>query len=190
MLILASSSPRRKEILSKYFDNFEVINPTFDESKFECDDPFDFAQTLAFNKAQSVAINHFEDVVIGCDTVIDLDGEIIGKPKDYDDAVRILKKLSGKRHRVISGVTFFHGYLYINQIVFTNVIFNELTDEQIKKWLEKNTYLDKAGAYAIQEDEFGFVKEIKGSYDNVVGFPTEAILKTLADLHYFPNKEL
>ena len=190
MIVLASTSPRRKEILSRYFKDFKIVEPTFDESTYECDDPFDCARDLAYLKAESVAKDYFEDIVIGCDTVVSIDDEILRKPKNYEDAFRMIKKLSGRQHYVISGLGVIHKALHVQRITWTTVYFNELSDEQIKNWLNKNTYLDKAGAYAIQDDEFGFVKEIKGSYDNVMGLPSETLLEILASFGYFPNKEL
>lgn len=190
MIVLASTSPRRREILSKYFADFICESPQINEEDFRCNDISEYSLNLSKMKAYSVAKNHPNDLVISCDTIVVFDNKIFEKPKDYDDALRMLKQLSNNKHFVLSAYTILYKDFEINQTVKTYVYFNDLSDEQIKNWLNKNTYLDKAGAYAIQEDEFNFVKKIEGPYSNVVGFPIENILKNLAKLNYFPNKEL
>lgn len=190
MIVLASTSPRRKEILSKYFSDFVCEKPQINEEDFRCNDISEYALNLSKMKAYSVFQKFPEDVIISCDTIVVFDNQIFEKPTSREDAKRMLLKLSNNTHFVLSAYTILYKETEINQTVKTYVSFNKLSEEQIENWLNKNTYLDKAGAYAIQEDEFNFVKNIEGLYSNVVGFPIEKILKNLAKLHYFPNKEL
>ena len=190
MIVLASTSPRRKEILSKYFTDFICESPLINEDDFMCKNISDYALNLSKMKAYSVFKKHPEDVIIACDTIVVYDNRVFEKPKNHEDAYKMLRVLSGKRHFVLSAYTILYKDFEINQTVKTYVYFKDLSKDQIKNWLNKNTYLDKAGAYAIQENECGFVDKIEGSYNNVVGFPIENILKNLAKLNYFPNKEL
>ena len=190
MIVLASTSPRRKQILSQYFDDFICESPQINEEDFRCKDISEYSLNLSKMKAYSVFKNHENDIVISCDTIVVFEDKIFEKPKNYDDAYQMIKKLSNNKHFVLSAYTILYKDVEINQTVKTYVYFNDLSEEQIQNWLNKNTYLDKAGAYAIQEDEFNFVKKIEGFYSNVVGFPIENILKNLAKLDYFPNKEL
>ena len=190
MIVLASTSPRRKEILSKYFKDFICESPQINEEDFRCKDISEYSLILSKMKAYSVFKNHPEDIIISCDTIVVYDNKIFEKPKNYEDAYNMIKTLSNNKHFVLSAYTILYKDIEINQTVKTYVYFKDLTEEQIKNWLNKNTYLDKAGAYAIQENECGFVEKIEGSYNNVVGFPIENILKNLAKLNYFPNNEL
>ena len=190
MIVLASTSPRRKEILSKYFDEFICESPQINEEDFRCKNISEYSLNLSKMKAYSVFKNHPEDLIISCDTIVVFEDKIFEKPKNYEEAYKMIKQLSNNRHFVLSAYTILYKDHEINQTVKTYVYFNNLTEEQIQGRLNKNTYLDKAGAYAIQEDEFNFVNKIEGYYSNVVGFPIENILKNLAKLNYFPNKEL
>lgn len=188
MLVLASTSPRRKEILSRYFDKFECVKPQINEEDFRCKEVSHYALELSKMKAYSVFKDHPNDIIISCDTIVVFDDEIFEKPTSREDAKKMIRKLSGNRHFVLSAYTILYKDGFeINQTVKTYVYFNDLSDEQIEGWLNKNSFMDKAGAYAIQEDEFNFVNKIEGSYNNVVGFPIESILKNLAKLNYFPN---
>lgn len=189
MIVLASTSPRRKEILSKYFDDFICESPQINEEDFCCTDISKFSALISKMKAYSVFKNHPNDLIISCDTIVVYRNMIFGKPKNREQAARMLKMLSNKKHFVLSSYTILYKDAEINQTVKTYVYFNDLSWEQIFAWLDKNAYLDKAGAYAIQDDVFNFVQKIEGSYNNVVGFPIEDILKNLAKLNYFPNKE-
>ena len=189
MIVLASTSPRRKEILSRYFTDFICESPSINEEDFICTDIGEYSMLLAKMKAYSVFKNHPDDLIISCDTIVVHRNMIFEKPKNEDQAARMLKMLSNDKHFVLSSYTILYKNIEINRTVKTYVYFNELSWNQIHSWLNKNTYLDKAGAYAIQDDEFNFVKKIEGSYNNVVGFPIEDILKNLAKLNYFPNKE-
>lgn len=178
-LILASNSPRRRELLSKLNSNFDII-PSVGEEVSTARLPVDVAKELANRKALEIFKVHPDAVVIGCDTVVELDGQLLGKPKDEADAKRMLTALSGKTHQVHTGVCIVHKmgvWLFADT---TQVTFSTLTQKQIDDYVATGSPLDKAGAYGIQDS--GFVCDIAGSYDNVVGFPTERIAEVLQNL--------
>ncbi len=177
-LILASASPRRKEILKNEGYNFEVISSDYDEKSFTSN-PYKTAKTFAFEKAKDV-FNKLEDknaIVLGADTVVYFNGEILGKPTDRQDAKRILTKLSGNKHKVITGYSIISKNKTIVGYDKSIVIFNKLTDAQIESYLDSNLYVGKAGAYGIQDGKFNFVKKHKGSMNNIIGLPIEKIKK-------------
>ena len=170
-LILASKSPRRKEILSMVTDVFEIRVSEADESIDKGTDVFDVPRQLAVKKAESVLYNDGE-IVIGCDTVvISPDGEIMGKPKDESDAIRMLKKLSGTTHLVVSGIAIRDSERAVSDSVTTRVHMRSLTDAEISTYVTKHKPTDKAGAYGIQEMAGAFVEGIEGDFYNVVGLP-------------------
>ena len=175
MLILASKSPRRKELLSKSCRDFVIINPEINENESR-QHPHEHPLDVSRLKAYRVFQNHPEDDVLACDTVVVINEEILGKPRDEQEAYQMLRKLSGKRHIVLSGYTFINKYREINRTVKTEVYFNVLDDELIKQYIKTGSPLDKAGAYGIQ-DGFLLVDHIIGSFDNVMGFPSEDIAK-------------
>ncbi len=170
-IILASASPRRRELMENITDNFEIIVSDADESAVKCDDILKTAQTLAAVKAKSVAEKNADAVVIGADTVVRCDGEILGKPKDKFDAYRMLRLLSGKTHFVDTGVCIVYGSKSEEFTVTTKVNFKELDDSEIEKYISTNEPFDKAGAYGIQGRASIFVSGIDGDYFNVVGLP-------------------
>lgn len=171
-IILASNSPRRRELLSKLNYDFDVIPSDCDEVTTACD-PVDMVKELAIHKALDVYKQHPDSLVIGCDTVVELDGQVLGKPKNYDEAVLMLSALSGRTHKVHTGVCVM-SKRFIHVFADTSLVtFYELTNESIVKYVDTGSPYDKAGAYGIQDS--GFVKEIVGSYDNVMGLPTEAL---------------
>ena len=175
MLILASKSPRRKELLSRICNVFTIINPDINENesrKHPHEHPLDVSRLKAYRIFQ----NHPDDDILACDTVVIINDEILGKPRDEKDAYNMLKKLSGRRHIVLSGYTFINQQKEINRTVKTEVYFNELNDDLINQYIKTGSPLDKAGAYGIQ-DGFPLVERIVGSYDNVMGFPSEDIAK-------------
>ncbi len=179
-LILASASPRRKEILQKEGYNFQIITSDYEEKSFTSN-PIITAKTFAFEKAKDV-FNKLEDknaIVLGADTVVYLKGEILGKPIDRQDAKRILKNLSGNKHKVITGYAIISKGKTIIGYDKSIVIFNKLTESQIESYLDSNLYVGKAGAYGIQDGEFNFVKRYKGSMNNIIGLPIEKIKKAL-----------
>jgi 23S rRNA (uracil1939-C5)-methyltransferase len=180
-IILASQSPRRKELLRRIVPEFRVVPSGFDEASLEEKDPLRFAIAAAEAKAVDVGERFPSALVIAADTVVNLGPEILGKPKGTAQARQMLAKLSGSRHRVITAVTLFKkdeakmatGY------AISRVTFRELTPEQIEAYLERGEYLDKAGSYAVQEIGDTFVERLDGDYDNVVGLPVKCVKRML-----------
>ncbi len=183
-IILASDSPRRKDILKSSGIEFTTISHAFDESDISFSNPEEFVKECALKKAISVVDKFNEDLIIGCDTIVYCDNKIIGKPINYDDAYSIIKTLSGKIHFVYSGISMLYKGANHVESVKTSVEFYRLEDEEIKTYLEKANYLDKAGAYAIQEQASMFIKNIEGDYFNIVGFP----LTRFRDMFYNVTK--
>jgi septum formation protein len=177
-IVLASSSDRRKEILSKLSFNFIVDNHTYDEPKIKNHHNVkNFVKQVAEAKALSLKEKYKDAIIIGCDTIVVLNNEIIGKPKDVKEAEEILTKLSGTKHKVLSGLCLYYPKknLIVSGVEESTVYTNKLTQQQIKNLAKK--HLDKAGAYAVQEKNDKFVKKIVGDYYNVVGFPVKLFLK-------------
>ena len=176
MLILASESPRRKELIKKITNDFTVIPSNVDESVLHIA-PHDLPAELSKLKAYSIYSKYPNDAVLACDTVVILNGELMGKPKNKKEAFEMLSKLSGKKHVVISGYTFISKEKEITRTVRTYVYFNELSDNVINSYIESGSPMDKAGAYGIQDEEFNLVNHIEGDFDNVIGLPVEDIRK-------------
>ena len=181
MFILASSSPRRKELLRKIIKEFEIIAPDIDESVLHTS-PSSLPIEESKAKAYAVAGLYPNDEVLSCDTVVVLDGKVLGKPKSREEAKAMLRLQSGKRQVVLSGYTYISRDIEINRTVATYVYFNELSDELIEEYVSKKKPLDKAGAYGIQ-DGFPLIDHIEGSFDNVMGLPTEDIYR-----HVIPRR--
>lgn len=174
MFILASKSPRRAELLKMLIADFVIIVPDIDENLL-VSIPSDSAKIISKFKAYKIFANYPEATVLSCDTIVVKDGELMGKPKDAADAARMLRKLSGKKHHVISGFTLLSPKVEVNKNIVTEVTFNELSEETISAYIKTGSPFDKAGAYGIQDADFNLVKEIKGSYYNVMGLPVEAL---------------
>lgn len=174
MIILASKSPRRRELIKKLTNEFTVIPSDVDESLLVTT-PHDLPGELSKLKAYSIFSKYPNDTVLSCDTVVILNNELMGKPHSEKEAKEMLKKLSGKKHVVISGYTFINKNVEITRSVKTYVYFNELSDELIDAYIKSGSPMDKAGAYGIQDKEFNLVNHIEGSFDNVMGLPTEDI---------------
>lgn len=169
-LILASKSPRRKEILQMVTNDFIVRASDCDESYDEKIDLSFVPKLLAEKKAKAVKINN-DEVVIGCDTVVLYGKNLLGKPKTDTEAIKMLKMLSGTTHLVISGICVTDGNKTISDSVITYVTFRELEDCEIENYVNKCHPTDKAGAYGIQESAGAFVTKIEGDFYNVVGLP-------------------
>lgn len=178
--VLASASPRRKELLSQILPSFEVIPATADEKVNLSLFPEKIACALAESKCDKVFAANPEKTVIGCDTVVAFEGEILGKPKDRGEAALTLKRLSGKTHYVITGVCVRNKHRKITDFDKTEVKFNILSDDFIKIYVDGGSPLDKAGSYGIQDG--GIVKEYFGSYTNVVGLPVTLVRKMLQEV--------
>jgi len=182
-VILASTSDRRKELLTFLGIPFEVVPSGFPEEdvdRSDFDEPAEYVATLAMGKALAVADRYDDALIIGSDTIVYLDGEYYGKPKNLDDARRILKALRGKRHRVLSAVCIMDTLTGEKQVevVETFVTFFPFTDDALENYIDTSESLGKAGAYAIQSGAKGFVSSVDGSLSNVVGLP----LREVADM--------
>ena len=183
-IILASASPRREQLLREMGMRFIVVRPDGVEELDGGAAPDVVAMQNAQRKARAVADRHPDSMVIGADTIVVLNGKLFGKPSDREDAARILGRLAGQRHEVITGVCLLHRTLDV-ELTFadtTQVWMRSLTHAQVADYLNKINPLDKAGAYAIQEHGEGIVERIEGSYNNVMGFPTERLQATLERL--------
>ncbi len=180
-LILASNSPRRRELLSKLNYPFDVVPATGEEISTAVD-PRDIVQELASRKATEVFASHGDCVVVGCDTVVDFDGRILGKPKDRDDAIAMLCALSGNVHFVHTGVCVLSPvgvWLFCDS---TEVHFRKLSSDEITRYVDSGQAFGKAGAYGIQDD-CHFVSSYKGDYDNVVGLPLYRLKQILQTIY-------
>ena len=174
-LILASNSPRRKDLLRKAGYEFDIIVSPYEENLTSCDPVFT-AETFAFGKAQAVfdMLCDNSALVVGADTVVYLDGKILGKPENEIEAVKMLKSLSGKTHKVITGYAVISKNIVVKGSVKTSVTFNDLSEKLISEYINSGLWQGKAGAYGIQ-DPFALVKSYDGSLNNVIGFPTETV---------------
>lgn len=178
-IILASQSPRRKELLAHLVEDFQVEPADIDETVHEKDRPEEYVQRMARKKAEHVAEKHPDDLVIACDTIVVAHGEILGKPVDRADAFRMLKLMSGGTHHVYTAVVLRKGDQVEKALVPAKVLFFDLTDEEIDRYLDSGEYADKAGAYGIQGRAGLFVKKVDGDYYSIVGFPVGIINQML-----------
>ncbi|HLZ53364.1 MAG TPA: Maf family protein [Verrucomicrobiae bacterium] len=176
-LILASASPRRTELLRQLSLDFQIIPSVATEVFDEHLSPLELCQLNAHRKARVIAKKHPDALVLGADTLVFLEGDIMGKPADIAEARRMLGRLQGRAHQVVTGVSLIHLRALRERTfaVSTDVTFHPLTPEQINVYLSKTNPLDKAGAYAIQEHGDTIVSEISGSFSNVVGLPIEML---------------
>ena len=183
-IILASKSSRRKQLLSRILDDFKIINSNLDESKIKIDDPAKYCRNLSYLKAKTVSKNFKNDIIIGADTIVFLNNTILGKPKDYNEAFNMLKRLSGQTHTVFTGVTILsiNNKVNINFSEKTNVTFYDISDNQIDWYIKNNNPYDKAGSYGIQDGSQLFVKAINGNYENVIGLPISKIYRYFIEL--------
>lgn len=177
MLILASNSPRRQELLTMLGYTFEVRPSDCDESS-NIRNPRKLVEELSKRKAKTVICNS-DDVVIGSDTVVAIGRDILGKPKDELDAVNMLQKLSGRTHNVHTGVTIIKDKTVITKSISCKVKFRRLSKKEILDYVSTGEPMDKAGAYGIQGKASAFIPKINGDYFSVVGFPCCFVDKTL-----------
>ena len=182
-LILASSSPRRRDILNEFDYKFNIITKPIDETMDDKMSPIDNVKAVALKKAKTIGLQH-DKIVIGCDTIVVLDNKIYGKPKDKKMAFDMLKSLSGRTHSVISGVAILFNKDVYNFAVESKVYFKDLTDSIIEEYIETKEPMDKAGAYAIQGIGAKLVLKHEGSLNNIIGLPIEDI-KPILDKYYY-----
>jgi septum formation protein len=180
-LILASASPRRAELLKLLKIKFRILPGQAEEVAHEHLSPLEVCQLNAHRKARAVAKKISDALILAADTLVFLDGEILGKPRSLADARRMLMKLQGRTHQVVTGVCLMHLRAHRERIfaVSTDVLFHPLDEKQIRDYLAKIHPLDKAGAYAIQESGELIISEVSGSYSNVVGLPVERLREEL-----------
>src|SRR6185369_4370483 len=180
-IILASASPRRAELLASAGIAFKVVPGDIDETPLPDEDPVAHVLRLAEGKAREVASRTDGRFFIGADTIVLCGSEIMGKPRDAEDAKRMLRKLSGRAHQVITGFAIIDKNTYRNRsgTVSTDVVFKKLTDEEIDAYVLTGCPMDKAGAYAIQGGAAYMVERIDGSYTNVVGLPLCEVVESL-----------
>lgn len=186
-LILASSSPRRKELLEQVKLPFTISTSNVDETYDSHLSPVEIVQFLARKKAEAVFKNHRDSIVLGSDTIVVLDGKILGKPKNQSEAKQMLSSLSGRTHAVITGVAIMSKEKEECFAVETLVTFYELTDFEIEYYVDTGEPFDKAGAYGIQGIGATLVKEIKGDYFSVVGLPIARTVRELAKFGLTPQ---
>lgn len=179
-IILASQSPRRKQLLEAAEIDFRIQIADVDETNPEGMDAKNVPEYLAAKKAAVIAAKNSDAIIIAADTIVVIDNEILGKPKDDADALSILKKLSGRKHELITGVCMRKADMEMLFSVVTEVFFRRLTDAQLEHYVKNYQPMDKAGAYAIQE-WIGMVgiEKINGDYYNVMGLPIGEVVKKL-----------
>ncbi|MBJ7449802.1 MAG: septum formation protein Maf [Parachlamydiales bacterium] len=178
--ILASQSPRRREVLQYFSLPFEQRAPQFDERSIPFEgDPKAYVLAIAQKKVEEMGPQFPDGVVITADTSVYFKDQIFGKPKDEDDAIRMLTTLSGQWHEVYTAVCVYRFGKIYSGVEMTKVHFNEITPHQIQQYLKSTKYFDKAGSYAIQQSGALLVKEIAGCYYNVMGLPVNLLSKLL-----------
>ena len=181
MLILASASPRRHELLLAAGIDHVVRPSSAPEHRSPGEGPLEFVRRIAEEKARAIASSP-HDIVLAADTVVCVDGEIFGKPSSDDDAARMLRRLSGRDHQVYTGICILSGARRIVDLSSTRVSFLELTEKEIQEYTRSGEPRDKAGGYAIQGLASKFVRSIEGCYHNVVGLPVSLVYSYLRAL--------
>lgn len=187
MIILASASPRRAELLQAAGIEFRVQVADIDETRLAGETPYEYVARLATGKAQAVAsMPEFADaLILGADTTVVIDEEIAGKPVDAADAQRMLHRLSGQWHEVLTGVALIHGHHLQVGVEMTRVRFSLLTAAEIEWYVGTGEPMDKAGGYGIQGYASRFVERIEGSYANVVGLPVSRVYEMIRQIDRF-----
>lgn len=182
MIILASNSPRRKELLQQVDIDFEVMGADIEEVTTQTA-PDEIVKELSLMKAKAVSEKCPGRVILAADTIVAFEGNILGKPKDEEDALNMLRMLSGKTHQVYTGVTIIHSNGFVDTFVeSTDVTMYPNSEVLLKKYVATGEPMDKAGAYGIQGKGAVLVKKINGDYNNVVGLPLARVY------HYLYNK--
>ncbi len=184
-IILASASPRRKELLARLCDSFDIVVSNADEELDSTVEPCDGVEILAIRKGREVADRVGEDaIVISSDTLVEIDGIPLGKPVDEEDAHRMLRLLSGRYHNVHTGVAVHYGGRVFSGRDSARVKFYELSDEDIREYIKGGEPMDKAGSYAIQGEGGKFIEGYEGGFDTIMGLSvslTEKLIRTAED---------
>jgi septum formation protein len=183
--ILASASPRRRDLLKQAGYLFSVMPSGVDETVFLAESPTDYVRRVADAKLESVIVPD-NSVVLACDTTVALGQLIIGKPESLEDAIELLSLLSGRTHLVLSAVSIGDGIRVERVLVESKVTFREIPPEEIRQYVATGEPMDVAGGYAIQRGGAAFVKHVEGSYTNVVGLPMEEVKLVLAEFNVYP----
>ena len=184
MLILASTSPRRVELVQSAGLEFKTVSPKFDEDQISTKniEVQVYVQLLAKSKALSIAPDYPNDIILAADTIVVLNNEILNKPVDEADAFKMLKKLSGKKHHVLTAVCLIKGEKIEVFYQGSEVTFNKMTDEEINEYILTKEPMDKAGAYAIQGIGSKFVKSFDGDFHTIMGLPLKEVINRLKTL--------
>lgn len=183
-IILASASPRRKQLLEAIIKDFDIVASCIDESEIKAETPILFAVKAAVAKARDVALKYKNSIVIGADTIVILDGKILGKPKSKEEAISMLESLSNTTHDVVTGLAVINSDGLNEQSGYevTKVTMKELSREEILEYVKSGSPMDKAGSYGVQEIKDKFVKKIEGDYNNIVGLPVNLLIRFLSSL--------
>src|SRR5690554_1538821 len=188
MFILGSASPRRKAILESANFIFETVPNGFDESSVSFDvDVEKFVETLAVGKAKYLLNKYQDKVILSADTVVEVDGKILGKPVDEADAEKMLYMLSDRSHNVFTGVCIISSEKVISFVESATVNFNKLSSLDIKQYVQTNEPMDKAGAYAIQGIGSKFIKSYEGDFHTIMGLPLKIVIEKLKAFEIYPN---
>lgn len=190
-VILASSSPRRRELLAAAGVEFEIVAPHVDETPDTALSPEENAKVIAERKAEVVASIRRDKLVIAADTMVVLDGEMIGKPVDEADAVSMLSKLSGRKHKVVTGVAMAHAERGVrwSGVETSYTLFRVIPEDAIGEYVNSGEPMDKAGAYAVQGKAAEWITGFEGSVSNIIGLPMEMVTRALRDLGYLREEE-
>jgi septum formation protein len=178
-IILASQSPRRRELLAQIGIDFTVITADIDETPLPGEDHRAYTLRLADAKARAVLMNHPDSIVIGADTTVEMDGDLLGKPVDAADAARMLRLLSDRAHQVTTGIAVLTCDQTHIAAETTSVFFSAMTDDEIAAYVATGEPMDKAGAYGIQGLAAKWIPRIEGDYNNVVGLPLARLASLL-----------
>jgi septum formation protein len=182
--ILASVSPRRQELLSSVGLKFKIIPAHINEEYLQGESPSEHVRRLSQNKAMAIARKNPNAWVLGADTIVVIDGLILGKPKNKKQAREMIERLSGREHQVFTGFTIAHDTdkVYKTKVIRSIVRFKKISSEEIKWYINSDEPYDKAGGYALQGKGASFIKSIRGSYTNVIGLPLCEVLEELKNL--------
>lgn len=181
-IILRSASPRRKELLEKAGYSFEIIAADIDETLDLNKTPYENVKRLGLEKAKYEQEKYPDAILIGCDTIVVLDGQIYGKPKDEQMAFEMLKKLSGRMHQVMSGVGIIYRDKVYNFVVTSDVYFKHLEEQEIWQYIETKECFGKAGSYAIQGIGRTLIDHYDGSLENIIGLPVQEVVRILGEI--------
>jgi septum formation protein len=184
-LVLASASPRRSEILTAVKWPFQLLPVDIDESRRPGEEPVEYVERLALEKASAAAERIGTGLILGADTTVLVEGDVLGKPRDEDEAQRMLRRLSGRWHDVLTGVALVRaGAVPSSRVAHerTGVRFVEMSDAEIDWHVQHGAPLDKAGAYAVQGLAALFIAEVRGDYWNVVGLPVQLVYRLARDI--------